>query len=86
MGGAFVTKKKVPVQIFCQGGLGLSSQRSWVGWEGLGWGRMGGEGGVLFYNVIRKFVPCREGTKCGNKTILILKNNPKLNSNGAVNM
>lgn len=44
MGGAFVTKKKVPVQIFCQGGLGLSSQRSGVGWEGLGWGRMGGAG------------------------------------------
>ena len=33
------------------------------------WGSMGGggvEGIVLFYNVIRKFVLCRVGTKTGN--------------------
>lgn len=37
-------------------------------WVGVG-GRMGGggvKGIVPFYNVIRKFVLCKEGTKCEN--------------------
>jgi len=47
-------------------------------------GRGGVEGTVLFYNVIRKFVLCREDTKTENH--FKFENNPKLNSNGTVNM
>ena len=42
------------------------------------------EGIVLFYNAIRMFVLCREGTKTGSH-FNFKKNIPKLNSNGAVN-
>lgn len=56
---------------FTLGAPGLLSQRNrkqfrFVGGVG---GRMEGggvEGIVLFYNVIRKFVLCKEGTKCEN--------------------
>lgn len=49
---------------FVVGGVG-----GLVGWEVAGWG--GVEGIVLFYNAIRMFVLCREGTK--QEAILMLK-------------
>lgn len=95
-GGSFVTKKPVPVQIFSQGEPGLLSQRNpgqcrFVVGE-CGWGSRGRTGGAgVGWKGLSCFIMLFVNLYCAGKerkqeTILILKNNPKLNSNGAVNM